>query len=226
MGTFKVQDLSFRYKNQDALIVNNFSMEVKRGEIVALVGPSGSGKSTILRLLSGLEKPSAGIIKNETGVIYDNNTNLEPQKRNIGMIFQDYALFPHLTVLENVKFGIKGKKSERTKQALYYLKKVQMTEHANKYPHQCSGGQQQRIAIARAIATKPQVLLLDEPFSNLDASLRSVVRKEIRNIIKDENISAVLVTHDKDDVDACADRMIDCLSTNCQCSWKNPDLIN
>ena len=225
MGKFSVKDLSFKYNNQEDFVVNKFNMEMDKGEIVALVGPSGSGKSTILRLLSGLEKPSSGVIQNSSQILFDNKINLEPQKRKIGMIFQDYALFPHLTVLENVKFGINAPRKEKNKLALDYLKKVQLVEHANKYPHQCSGGQQQRIAIARAIAAKPDVLLLDEPFSNLDSTLRSTVRKEIRDIIKAEKISAILVTHDKDDVDACADRMIDCLSPDCVCTWKTADLV-
>jgi len=219
MEQFQVENLSFKYKNQDDLLIENFNMEVEQGEIVALVGPSGSGKSTILRLLSGLETPTSGQIKFSNKALYDDSVNLEPQQRNIGMIFQDYALFPHRTVLKNVAFGAKGRAKEKKEKALKFLKMVEMEEHANKYPHQCSGGQQQRIAIARALASEPSLLLLDEPFSNLDARLREGVRKEVRDVIKKANIGAILVTHDQADVESCADRMIQCLGSDCECPW-------
>lgn len=215
MSQFQVKDLSFKYKNQNEPMIENFNMEVEKGEIVALIGPSGSGKSTILRLLSGLETPTSGEIKFDDKTVYDGKTNLEPQQRDIGMIFQDYALFPHFTVLKNVQFGIKGSSKERKAKALEFLRMVKMEEHANKYPHECSGGQQQRIAIARALAARPKVLLLDEPFSNLDTKLRETVRKEVREVIKKANISAVLVTHDQADVAECADRMVQCFDANC-----------
>lgn len=208
MSQFLVKDLSFKYKKQKQLLIENFNMTVEKGEIVALVGNSGSGKSTILRLLSGLEKPMSGLIQFENQVLFNGKINLEPQQRNIGMIFQDYALFPHLTVLGNVKFGIEGSAAEKKEQAFSYLQMVGMDEHCDKFPHQCSGGQQQRIAIARAIAANPKVLLLDEPFSNLDADLRKNVRQEVRDIIKQANIRAILVTHDDEDVKACADRAV------------------
>ena len=215
MSQFQVKNLSFKYKNQKTALVENFNMEVKKGEIVALIGPSGSGKSTILRLLSGLETPTTGVIKFDDHVVYNEKINLEPQQRGIGMIFQDYALFPHLTVLKNVQFGVKGRREERKAKAFEFLQLVEMEAHANKYPHQCSGGQQQRIAIARALAAEPKILLLDEPFSNLDTKLREGVRKEIRDMIRKANISAVLVTHDQADVVACADRVVHCLDTSC-----------
>jgi iron(III) transport system ATP-binding protein len=216
MSQFQVENLSFKYRNQKTTLIENFSMEVKKGEIVALIGPSGSGKSTILRLLSGLETPTTGVIKFDDHIVYDEKINLEPQQRHIGMIFQDYALFPHLTVLKNVQFGIKGSLKERKEKALEFLKLVEMADHASKYPHEGSGGQQQRIAIARALAAEPKILLLDEPFSNLDAKLREGVRREIREVIKKANISAVLVTHDQADVAACADRMVHCLDASCK----------
>ena len=215
MSQFQVKNLSFKYKNQKTPLIENFNMEVEKGEIVALIGPSGSGKSTILRLLSGLETPTTGEIKFDDHVVYGEKINLEPQQRHIGMIFQDYALFPHFTVLKNVQFGARGSSKERKTKAFEFLQMVKMEEHANKYPHECSGGQQQRIAIARALAAEPKMLLLDEPFSNLDAKLREDVRKEIREVIKKANISAVLVTHDQADVAACADRMVHCLDADC-----------
>ena len=210
MSYLKVENLSFGYKKANNLVVNNFSMEMKQGEIVALIGNSGSGKSTILRLLTGLEQPLSGKITLDNKCLYHQKTNVPPEKRDIGMIFQDYALFPHLSVLNNVKFGIgKCSKKEKKDKALEFLQMVHMEAHIHKYPHQCSGGQQQRIAIARALAAEPKLLLLDEPFSNLDTALRASVRKEVSEIIRSVGMSAILVTHDKEDVEACADRSIE-----------------
>jgi len=208
MSKLVIEQVSFHYKDQTENLIKDFSMTVEDGEIVALIGSSGSGKSTILRLLCGLEQPNSGRITLDDRILYDATSNLMPQERGIGMIFQDYALFPHLTVLGNVMFAASGNRATRKKTAERYLELVQMSEHAKKHPHQCSGGQQQRIAIARALASNPGVLLLDEPFSNLDASLRQEVRLEIRDIIKKSGINAILVTHDEEDVKACADRAV------------------
>ena len=210
MSYLKIENLSFKYKKAKDMVVKGFSMEMEKGEILDLIGDSGSGKSTILRLLTGLELPLSGKITLEEKVLFDEKINVKPEKRGIGMIFQDYALFPHLTVLSNVKFGITGlPNKEKKEKALEFLKIVKMQDHASKYPHECSGGQQQRIAIARALAAGPKLLLLDEPFSNLDARLRANVREEVKEIIKSVGMSAILVTHDKEDVDACADRSIE-----------------
>ena len=208
MSRFLVQNLTFKYQNQAQPVVEDFNLEVAPGEIVALVGPSGRGKSTVLRLLSGLEKPAAGKIQLDEKILFDADVNLEPQERGVGMIFQDYALFPHLNVLENVCFGIKGRKNERRTRAMECLRLVEMDQYCDRCPLKCSGGQQQRIAIARAIAANPKILLLDEPFSNLDAELRKNVRTEVRNIIKKAGISAILVTHNMEDVEACADQVV------------------
>lgn len=209
MPYFKLENLYFKYPNQKEGIIENFSMELEKGEIVALLGNSGSGKSTILRLIAGLEIPSTGMLIINQEKIFDGKQNIAPQDRGVGMIFQDYSLFPHLTVLQNVAFGIKSKrKSEKEKIALSYLRMVELDDHSEKYPSECSGGQQQRIAIARALAAKPNVLLLDEPFSNLDEELKVSVRKEIKDLLKKCNMSAILVTHDHNDVHAVADRVI------------------
>ena len=210
MSYFKVENLSFQYPKAQTLLIDAFSMEMDKGEIVALLGDSGSGKSTILRLICGLEMPKSGEISLDGKTLFHDKTNLPPERRDVGMIFQDYALFPHLSVLANVQFGIaSGTKKEKREKAMELLKAVKMEEHAHKPPHQCSGGQQQRVAIARAMATNPKLLLLDEPFSNLDARLRASVRQEVKEIIKENGMSAILVTHDKEDVDACADRFVD-----------------
>jgi iron(III) transport system ATP-binding protein len=209
MSYFKLNNLYFNYPNQKAGVIENFSMELEKGEIVALLGNSGSGKSTILRLIAGLEKPSSGNLIIDKERMFDENYYTAPQERGVGMIFQDYSLFPNLTVLQNVTFGIKGKrKSEKNKIAMNYLKMVQLDDHSNKFPSECSGGQQQRIAIARALAAEPNILLLDEPFSNLDEELKVSVRKEIKDLLKKFKMSAILVTHDHNDVDAVADRVI------------------
>lgn len=209
MSYFKLEHLNFMYPGQIEGGIQDFSMNLDKGEIVALLGNSGSGKSTILRLIAGLETPMSGTLMINQKVIFDKNLNLAPQERGIGMIFQDYSLFPHLTVLKNVMFGIQNnRKNERKKIALDYLNMVQLQDHAIKYPSECSGGQQQRIAIARAIAAEPKILLLDEPFSNLDEELKTSVRKEIKELFKKFNISAILVTHDRNDVDEVADRVI------------------
>lgn len=209
MSYFDLEQLNFRYPNQKTRGIQDFSMSIDEGEIVALLGKSGSGKSTILRLIAGLEIPKSGTLRVNQKIMFDQNINLAPQDRGIGMIFQDYSLFPHLTVLQNVMFGVpmKGKK-EREKKAMDILTMVQLQEHANKYPQECSGGQQQRIAIARALAAEPNILLLDEPFSNLDEELKKSVREEIKDLLKKCNITAILVTHDKGDVGAVADRVL------------------
>ena len=226
MGYLSVENLSFKYKNAPALVVDGFSMAMDKGEIVALIGDSGSGKSTILRLLTGLEEPAGGQITLDSQILFDpgKKINLEPQKRHIGMIFQDYALFPHLSVLGNIKFAMdKGSRKEKEAKAMELLSLVKLEDHGKKYPHECSGGQQQRIAIARALAADPKLLLLDEPFSNLDARLRASVREEVQGIIRKVGMSAILVTHDAEDVSACADRAIE-MAPLCKKSKKSPAL--
>jgi iron(III) transport system ATP-binding protein len=209
MSFFDLKQLNFKYPNQKTDGIQDFSMSIEKGEIVALLGKSGSGKSTILRLIAGLETPQSGSLRINQKVMFDNTMNLAPQDRGIGMVFQDYSLFPHLTVLQNVMFGVprKGKK-DRENAAMNILAMVQLQDHASKYPQECSGGQQQRIAIARALAAEPNILLLDEPFSNLDEELKLSVRKEIKDLLKKCNITAILVTHDKGDVGAVADRVM------------------
>ena len=209
MSFLKIKNLSFSYPKCQEQLIDKFGMEMEKGEIVALLGDSGCGKSTVLRLLCGLEEPKSGEIFLDDEQIFGQGRNVAAENRQIGMIFQDYALFPHLSVVGNVQFGISSaSRREKRKKALKLLAAVHMEEHAHKPPHQCSGGQQQRIAIARAMAANPKLLLLDEPFSNLDARLRAKVRHEVKKIIKDNGISAILVTHDMEDVEAVADRYV------------------
>jgi iron(III) transport system ATP-binding protein len=172
------------------------------GKITCLLGASGSGKSTLLRLLAGFERPERGILS-AGGERFD---HLPPEKRRVGMVFQDYALFSHLTVEKNVAFGLKGlsaaEKKTRVKEVLTL---VDLDAYGDRYPHTLSGGQQQRVALARALAPRPRLLLLDEPFSNLDRDLSEKIRGELRQILKTDGVTTLFVTHDEADAAALAD---------------------
>ncbi|MCA0971137.1 ABC transporter ATP-binding protein [Halobacillus litoralis] len=203
----QIKDLCFSYGKENT--IQNFNLSINQGQIVSILGESGSGKSTVLRLLCGLETPNRGEISIGGDVMTDDRRFVLPEKRGIGMVFQDYALFPHMTVAENIQFGLKGygrkAKKQRTDEV---LELVNMTTLAKRYPHELSGGQQQRIALARALAPKPSLLLLDEPFSNLDADLQIKIRSELKEIIKQTGTTSIFVTHDREDSKAIADRII------------------
>lgn len=204
-----IQNVCFSYPNTERPALDQFSMTIEKGEVISILGRSGSGKSTILRLLAGLEKPTKGSLTIQEEVIFSNRVFLQPEKRGIGMVFQDYALFPHLTVGENILFGLfKMKKAEKKKRLTEVLELVELQEFEKRYPHQLSGGQQQRVAIARAIAPNPHLILLDEPFSNLDAELQVKIRKDLHDILKKANITSIFVTHDENDAHALADRIV------------------
>ena len=204
-----IQNVCFSYPNTDRAALNQFSMTIEKGEVISILGRSGSGKSTILRLLAGLEKPTEGSLTIQGEVVFDEKTFLQPEKRGIGMVFQDYALFPHMTVGENILFGLfQLKKTEKKKRLQEVLELVELQDYEKRYPHQLSGGQQQRVAIARAIAPNPHLILLDEPFSNLDAELQVKIRKDLRGILKKANITSIFVTHDENDAHALADRIV------------------
>ncbi len=203
-----INKINFGYeKNQ--LVLNDCSTGIDKGEIVAILGKSGSGKSTLLRVLSGLEVPLNGEIIIDHQVIVSNNHFIEPNKRNIGMVFQDYALFPHLNIMQNIQYGLKNKsKIEKEKIALEMLELISLNEKYTKYPHELSGGQQQRVALARALAPNPKMLLLDEPFSNLDKELRKQIRKDLKRIMNQQNMSCIFATHDYEDAKDIANRII------------------
>ncbi|MBF8982388.1 ABC transporter ATP-binding protein [Lutibacter sp. B2] len=205
----KIKNLDFKYKNGKEKTIKDFSIEIEKGEIISIFGESGSGKSTMLRLIAGLEVPSNGLVEIDNKIIIDNNTFIVPEKRGVGMVFQDYALFPHMTVGGNIKFGLKNidriQKNNRVKEV---LELVNLEDFKDRYPHELSGGQQQRVAIARALAPNPSLLLLDEPFSNLDEHLQEKIRKELKKIIKHIGITSIFVTHDKNDSKAIADRVV------------------
>ncbi len=202
-------ELSFKYKNSKSLTINNFSFSINKGDIVAILGESGSGKSTILRLICGLESPIRGSIKIDNTTIVDDNTFILPEKRGIGMVFQDYALFPHMTTAQNIRFGMKNMdNSEKDKRLKQVLDLVSLQQYENRYPYELSGGQQQRVALARALAPEPKLILLDEPFSNLDANLRLKIREQLKNIIKSTGTTSIFVTHDIEDARNIADKII------------------
>lgn len=201
-----IQDLTCQYDTQTVL--ESLSLEVAQGEIVCLLGASGCGKTTLLKAIAGLLPLASGHMS-LNGVTIDDGINwLAPEKRNIGMIFQDYALFPHLTVQENIGFGLRTLAvAERKTKVQEMLDLVHLSEFGDRYPHQLSGGQQQRVAIARSLAYKPDLLLLDEPFSNIDTQVRHDLISEIRKIFKKQGVTAIFVTHSREEAFAFADKM-------------------
>lgn len=189
-------------------MVNDLSFDVKEGEIFALLGPSGCGKTTTLRCIAGLEIPERGAITLAGKVLNDDSTFVPPDKRKIGLVFQDYAIFPHLTVGRNVAFGIRGmSRADRKKRVAEVLRLTGLENVEDRMPQTLSGGQQQRVALARAIAPRPRLILLDEPFSSLDALLRQEMRVKVRELLQAEGITAVLVTHDQEEALSFADRI-------------------
>jgi iron(III) transport system ATP-binding protein len=202
----QLQSVSKRYDS--VVAVNQVSLEVKQGEILVLLGSSGCGKTTTLRLIAGLERPEAGHILLNGQTVADAKTWVAPELRQIGMVFQDYALFPHLTVGKNIAFPLKSmKKRDIDVRVNELLDLVGMAGLADRFPHQLSGGQQQRVALARALASRPSVVLLDEPFSNLDTALRKQVREEVRYILKQSGATGIFVTHDQEEALSLADRV-------------------
>lgn len=198
-----LENISYSYGKYDT--IKNISFKQEKNETIAILGESGSGKTTLLKIIAGFLKPHSGQITLKNNILVNGNKFIKPEKRNIGLVFQDVALFPHLTVKKNIEFGMK---KNQTQDAAYYLKLVDMEHYINRYPHQLSGGQQQRVAIARAIAANPALLLLDEPFSSLDNTIKLQIRKEIKNILKKTNIPVIIVTHDMNDCTEMADKIL------------------
>lgn len=188
------------------LAVHELSLTVPQGEILALLGPSGCGKTTTLRLIAGFEKPEAGHIMLGDREVVGPNSFVPPERRQVGMVFQHYALFPHLTVAANVAYGL-TKHKDSAARVREVLAVVGLSGLETRMPHELSGGQQQRVALARALAPRPQVLLLDEPFSNLDADRRATVRMQVREILKTVGTTALFVTHDQEEALAVGDRV-------------------
>lgn len=191
----------------DTVVVDNFNLDVEKGEFVSFLGPSGCGKTTTLRMVAGFEIPTSGKILLDGADI----TDKAPNQRNVGMIFQSYALFPNMTVAQNIGFGLRVRKEpeDTIKQRVdEMVGLINLEKHADKYPYQLSGGQQQRVSLARALANRPQVLLLDEPLSALDAKIRVSLRAEIRAIQRSLGITAIFVTHDQEEALSISDRIV------------------
>ncbi|MHC0038113.1 ABC transporter ATP-binding protein [Pseudoneobacillus sp. C159] len=209
MNIVEISKLCFSFSKKQPDVINDFSFSIREGEIVGILGSSGSGKSTLLRLIAGLELPSAGWIKIAQQPVVTDKLFIHPEDRGVGMVFQDYALFPHMTVKDNILFGLsKLPKKERQGRLEEMLDLVHMRGFEKRYPHELSGGQQQRVALARALAPKPTVLLMDEPFSNLDADLKESIREELQYILKKANMTCIIVSHDHKDIESICDRSI------------------
>ena len=194
------------YRSESA--VDEISLSVRDGELLTLLGPSGCGKTTTLRLIAGLERPTAGTVRVDGETVADGASSLEPENRDIGLVFQDFALFPHLTVEENIAFGLTdADEAERRERVADLLDLVSLAGYADRTPDRLSGGQKQRVALARSLAPEPEVLLLDEPFSNLDVRLRTETREEVRRILKEAGVTAVSVTHDQEEALSISDRV-------------------
>jgi iron(III) transport system ATP-binding protein len=188
--------------------VREVSLEIDRGELMAVLGPSGCGKTTLLRTIAGFERPDAGRVVVSDEEVAGPDRFLPPERRRIGMVFQDYALFPHLTVTANVCFGLADRpRGEREALTRRTIELVGLQHKSSRHPHELSGGERQRVALARALATEPALVLLDEPFSSLDASLRAGLRREVEVILRDAEATALLVTHDQEEALSLADRL-------------------
>ncbi|KTG09967.1 sugar ABC transporter [Haloprofundus marisrubri] len=205
-SVLEIDDVSKRFG--DETVIENLSLSVEDGEILTLLGPSGCGKTTTLRLVAGLERPDGGEIRLDGDVVSGNGSFRSPEERGVGVVFQEFALFPHLTAGENVAFGLKEwDDDEREARVTELLELVGLSAQRDSYPDELSGGQQQRVALARSLAPEPDVLLLDEPFSNLDVDLRVRMREEVRRILKEAGVTAVSVTHDQEEAMSMSDRV-------------------
>jgi iron(III) transport system ATP-binding protein len=204
----EIRNLSKQFEADQAPAVFNVSLSMKKGEILALVGPSGCGKTTTLRLIAGFEQPDSGSVILGGRIVAGDDRFVPPEQRGVGMVFQEHALFPHLTVFENVAFGLSRRTKEMVKDgASAMLKMLGLAHLERRYPHEISGGERQRVALARAMAPQPIVLLLDEPFSSLDADLRIQIRAEVREILKNIQATAIFVTHDQEEALFMGDRL-------------------
>ncbi len=212
-----------QFPNSNTAAVAGISLEVKRGEIISLLGPSGCGKTTLLRLIAGFERPDAGAIAIAGQTVASESVWVNPEHRHLGMVFQEYALFPHLTVADNIAFGLQKRRGEKFSLKVWQksvpdakairsrvkelLELVGLQGLSSRYPHELSGGQRQRVALARALAPSPEIVLLDEPLSNLDLQVRLYLREEVRKILKNTGTTAIFVTHDREEALVISDRV-------------------
>ncbi len=202
-----VDNLSIKY--QSNTVLDNFKLDLARGEIFALLGDSGSGKSSTLRFIAGLDETQQGNVKLDGLQLSESGQHLVmPESREVGMVFQDYALFPHMSIYKNISFGINElSKLEQKSRVTELLSMVGLEGSEDKYPHQLSGGEQQRVSLARALAPEPKILLMDEPFSSLDKNHRDQLVIQVRDILKKTNTTSILVTHDRDEANTLADKV-------------------
>ena len=198
-----IRHLKKRFCKGNVCVANDINLDIREGEIFTVLGKSGSGKTTFLRMLSGLEKPDNGEICIDETIVFNEKIDVAPNARGVAVVFQNYALLPHLTIASNITFG--GHFSADELQDI--LEKTNLLDIKTKYPHEISGGQQQRVALARALIHKPKILLLDEPLSNIDTELRSLLREELKVMIKSFGITALFITHDKEDAFYLSDRI-------------------
>lgn len=188
-------------------VVNDVSLRVAAGQVTCMLGPSGCGKSTTLRMIAGVEMQDTGEIYVDGRLVCDTVFRVPPERREIGLIFQDFALFPHLSVADNVGFGLQGKRDQKRPRVAELLAKVHLSRHIDSYPHQLSGGEQQRVALARALAPRPRIMLMDEPFSGLDNRLRDGIRDDTLALLKEEDAAVLLVTHEPEEAMRMADEI-------------------
>ena len=207
ISSLKVSSLKYAYNNNN-LILNGIDLNIFEGEILSILGPSGCGKTTLLRLISGLERLYQGQIKIYKKTVSSSKVYIPPNKRGLGLVLQEKVLLPHLSILNNVKFGIRGDNDSRKNKALEFLKLFKVDQYANSYPNNLSGGEQQRVAIARSISPNPKILLMDEPFGSLDDDLKKELREETKKIIKKNKTTCILVTHNIEDALSMSDRII------------------
>jgi iron(III) transport system ATP-binding protein len=201
----QVSGLTRRFGGRE--VVSDVSLSIAPGQVTCLLGPSGCGKSTTLRLIAGVDRQDTGSVSVNGRVLSDARVHMPPESRSIGLMFQDFALFPHLSVAGNVAFGLVGSKSEKSARVSEMLERVHLSEFEKAYPHELSGGEQQRVALARAIAPRPGVMLMDEPFSGLDNRLRDGIRDQTLEILKEEETAVLLVTHEPDEAMRMADEI-------------------
>ena len=199
--------LSFDNKDLEIIILRNLNLKVKEGDFVAITGASGSGKTSLLRAICGLETPNEGQIILDNSIIFNKDVSIPTEKRNIGLVIQEKVLFPHMNTRQNIEFGI-SKRKNRSELSSDIMKKLKIQKLSEKYPHQLSGGESQRVALARSIVMKPKLLLLDEPFSGLDTELKATIYPVIKTILEENNITCLMVTHDLEEVKALADKLL------------------
>ena len=201
----EIRHLVRRYGGR--VVVDDVSLKVGPGQVTCLLGPSGCGKSTTLRMIAGVEMQDSGEIRVDGALVCDTVTRVPPERRHIGLMFQDFALFPHLRVGENVAFGLEGVKADKGARVNELLTRVGMDRYADAYPHELSGGEQQRVALARALAPRPRIMLMDEPFSGLDNRLRDGIRDETLDILREQDTAVLLVTHEPEEAMRMADEI-------------------